>query len=250
MKKTKKNNKTIFIYGNHPVEAALNNPNRECLKLYITKNFAEEKPSLSLLAKSKNIPLEIITGKDFQSILGSDAVHQNVALQTFPLAPFFIEDIVAKTKNNPSTCLLILDQITDPHNIGAIFRSAAAFGVSAIITTNDNSPEESDTLLKSASGGFELIPYIRVPNLANTINMLKNENFWIIGLDSKAELLNKITLPNKTAFIMGSESKGMRRLTRELCDNLVKIPINPQMESLNVSNAAAIILYEFYKQFS
>ena len=140
----------------------------------------------------------------------------------------------------------MLDQVTDPHNIGAILRSAAAFEAAAVILPDANAPEESGTLAKSACGGLEIVPLIRVPNLVRAIETLKKVGFWVIGLDGSAKkTMAQDKLPAKTVFILGSEGDGLRRLTAENCDYMLKLPISDKMESLNVSNAAAIALYEF-----
>ena len=142
-----------------------------------------------------------------------------------------------------------MDQVTDPHNIGAILRSAAAFDAMAVVIPDAGAPEESAVLAKSACGALEIVPLIRVTNLARSMQQLKDAGFWCLGLDGYAkEYISDKKLPARTAFILGSEGDGMRRLTAENCDYTIKLPMSDKMESLNVSNAAAVALYEFYRQ--
>jgi 23S rRNA (guanosine2251-2'-O)-methyltransferase len=231
----------IWIYGKHAVTAALANPKRKIHQILATN---QAKQDLEAYIPPK-ISIKIVNSKDISNLVGQDAIHQNIAAQVFPLSQPDLEDIY---NNNNISCLLILDHITDPHNVGAIMRSAAAFEVDAIIATHDHSPKESATLAKSASGALETIPLVKVTNLASTIKALKKQGYWIIGLDINGTPLNKINMPTKAAFILGAEGTGMRRLTKENCDLIATIQMSKNVESLNVSNAAAITLYQFYSQ--
>ena len=157
-----------------------------------------------------------------------------------------IEDLICDTKKLEKALVVILDQVSDPHNVGAILRSAAAFGAMAVIVPDANAPEETGTLAKSASGALEVIPLIRVANLSRAMEMLKKADFWCVGMDGYAKKeMGEDRLPQKCALVMGSEGEGMRRLTAENCDYMVKLPIARTVESLNVSNACTIALYEW-----
>ncbi len=237
MKKTKQRS-TFWIYGCHAVVAALQNENREKTELRMTQDVFIDK------SLTKNLIVRVVTKGEIESLLPSGAVHQGLALSVKPLAPVFIEDVLHTQKEK--SVILILDQVTDPHNIGAILRSCAAFNATAILVQDAHAPEETGTLAKSACGALEIIPLVRVTNLVRALTSLKEEGYWILGLDGQAKTaINSTKLPLKTAFILGSEGEGMRRLTMQNCDNLIKLPISGKMESLNVSNAAAIALYEF-----
>lgn len=238
--KKQKTNGNFWIYGHHAVTAALLNPNREKLFLKMTKEAALDK------TLTKNVPCQIATRSEIEALLPPGAVHQGLALQVKPLSALCVDDLLEQIQNQDKIVILMLDQVTDPHNIGAILRSAAAFEAAAVILPDANAPEESGTLAKSACGGLEIVPLIRVPNLVRAIETLKKVGFWVIGLDGSAKkTMAQDKLPAKTVFILGSEGDGLRRLTAENCDYMLKLPISDKMESLNVSNAAAIALYEF-----
>lgn len=186
----------------------------------------------------------------FKRACWKDAVHQGLVLETKNLPAVSLEDIIDRTQDAQSAMVVLLDQVTDPHNIGAILRSAAAFDAKALILPDANAPEETGVLAKSACGALEIIPLVRVPNLVRAMEKLKQAGFWCIGLDGYAkQMINDKPLPKKSAFVMGAEGDGMRRLTAETCDYTVKLPMSNKMESLNVSNAAAITMFEWYKNF-
>lgn len=233
--KPKGGNGAYWLYGRHAVEAALRNPRRKILTLWTTKT--PDKPLISL-AEQHKLPFQTVDARQIEQVTPPGAPHQGLAAQVLPLEGLNIYDL------NSPTRLIMLDQITDPHNIGAILRSAAAFGADAVIAPKDNSPPETATLAKSASGALEIVPYVRVTNLAATLEDLKEEGFWVLGMDGHATTTLEAT-PHyeKTVLVMGAEGAGMRRLTRELCDVLVRLPISDKIESLNVSNACAIALY-------
>ncbi len=240
MKKTKSNG-TLWLYGHHAVVAALQNPSRDKLLLKMTK---EAMLPESVIGK---VQAQVVSRQEIDSLAGVGAVHQGLALQVKPLAPMALDEVIADVPQK--AVVLILDQVTDPHNIGAILRSAAAFNALAVILPDAGAPEESATLAKSACGALEIVPLIRVTNLARAMQQLKDAGFWCLGLDGYAkEFISDKKLPAKTAFVLGSEGDGMRRLTAENCDYTIKLPISDKMESLNVSNAAAVALYEFYRQ--
>ena len=226
---------SIWLYGWHAVEAALANPER-LVKRLITSPIAREKLKLP----NRNIPApEIMEPRAMDHLLGSDAVHQGIAALVQPLPIYVLEDVLYK-----SGVLVILDQVSDPHNVGAILRSAAAFDAIGVITPKDNSAPETATMAKSASGALDIVPRVTVTNLASAMRELKAEGWWIIGLAGEAaSVLTDIKIGEKTVLVLGAEGKGMRRLTAEHCDELARLPISPRMESLNVSNAAVLALY-------
>ncbi len=231
-------NQNVWIYGRHAADAALNNPARKILRIVATQNMLAEWPELN----KKKIPIET---KDIKAmdLMFSGATHQGIALEARQLPDVAIEDIFEGL--NEIKRVIVLDQVTDPHNVGAILRSAAAFNVGAVIMTKDNSPSESTALAKAASGALEVVPLVKVTNLAAAMKTLKEKDFWCVGLagDAKTEI-SKMPDYDKVALIFGAEGVGLRRLTAENCDLLVKLPISDKVESLNVSNAAAIALYQ------
>lgn len=237
--KNSNNNKLYYIYGKHPVISALKNPQRKITKLYCTEEIFNLHQNLI-----KAHPHQIVTSQYLNDLLPREASHQGIAIQTRSIAI----DLNSIDLSGDNAKIVILDQITDPHNIGAIIRSAAAFGIKGIIMTNDNAAEENGVMAKTSCGGIEIVPIIKVINLRSTIEILKKKGFWVLGFDGNAkEFLSPKALSGKIAMVFGSEGDGMRRLTTENCDLLLKIPIETSMESINVSNAAAIVFYEAYK---
>lgn len=234
---------SLLLYGRHAVLAALKNPRRHISKLLCTKENAEEFRRISPVAP------QIVERREIDKLLPAEAVHQGVALFCSELPPVALEDIIAAAENKENCHILILDQVTDPQNIGAIIRSAVAFDTLALIVQDKNAPAETGSMAKAAAGMIELLPICRVTNLSRAIEQLKQAGFWIIGMDGYAQTTaDRLRKGGKTAIVMGSEGKGMRRLVEESCDVTVRLPINPQVESLNVSTAAAVILYELNKE--
>lgn len=227
--------KNLFLYGKHACLAALANPRRKIIRVLVTKNF----DASSLPKKLSFIP-QIISNEEILKFISSDAVHQGIIVETLPL-----EEVNLSYVEKKGGLIVVLDQVTDPQNVGAILRTATAFNVTAIIAPKDNAPEESGSLAKVASGSLEIVPIIRVTNLVRAMEEMKKFGYWFIGMDGHTETdigdIKDLT-PN-TALVMGAEGKGLRRLTVEACDYIAKIPISSQVESLNVSNAAAIGLY-------
>ncbi|PRH84379.1 23S rRNA (guanosine(2251)-2'-O)-methyltransferase RlmB [Labrys okinawensis] len=226
---------TVVIYGWHPVREALQNPKRKLKRLLATEN------ALKRLADEKvetRIKAETVRPGDIDRLLTPDSIHQGLYLEAAPLpAPAFGElgaqDIV-----------LVLDQITDPHNVGAIIRSAAAFKVAAIITTERHSPAATGVLAKSASGGLEHVPVISVRNLGDTLDEMGESGVTRIGLDSEGPAtLEGTAFGGPLALVLGAEGKGLRQRTRSLCDALARLDMPGAIKSLNVSNAAALALY-------
>lgn len=239
-----KSKEDVLIYGRHPVTLALNNPNRKIKELFLVKT------SVDNVKVPNNLPVHWCSKEQLDNMVGKEAVHQGFVARCGLLQNNTVEDLINDTVNQKETLIVILDQVTDPHNIGAILRSAAAFNASAVIVPETGTPTETGVLAKSASGALELVPYIRVSNLSRTMELLKKNGFWCIGLDGYAtHTIYETKLPNKCVVVMGSEGSGLRRLTAQNCDDTVKLPMNPSVESLNVSNACAITLYEWNRQY-
>lgn len=235
-------NQSNLIYGKHAALAAIANPMRKIKRVIVTKTTRDEIGE-KFFSGLKNI--QIFEGKKLDDMLPREAVHQGIAVECEPLSQPSLQELLKQELNKP---LLILDQVSDPHNVGAILRSCAAFEVGAVICTDRNAPAESGVMAKSASGALEIVPLISVSNLVQAIEVLKKAGYWIYGLDGEAKkAMHEIKFDRKTVLVMGAEGRGLRRLTGEHCDMLVKLPISPRMESLNVSNAAAVAMYELYK---
>ncbi len=222
------------------MQAALANPERIVLRIVASESAAER------LQFPRKLPTpHIMEARELDRMLGADAVHQGIAAEVRPLEPYVLEDIIHL--KNPKGPILILDQVSDPHNVGAIMRSAAAYDAVAIIFPKDHSAPETAVMAKAASGALDLVKRVQVTNLATAMRELKDAGWWIIGLEGEATtLLPNIKPGAKTVLVLGAEGKGMRRLTAENCDERARLPMGTQMESLNVSNAAAIALYQLY----
>lgn len=233
----------VRLYGLHTVRAALDNPRRKIKKMLVTRNAAERLAIADLGALPFNA--ELVEPRDIDKITGSDAVHQGVLIEAEPLKPKRL-DALGDTR-----LVLVLDQITDPHNVGAILRSAVAFGAGALITTARHSPQESGVLAKSASGALEHIDQIEVKNLADALEQLHEAGFQTIGLDSDgpAELETSFA-GDKIALVLGAEGKGLRQKTRETVTTLARLDMPGAIRSLNVSNAAAVALYAARRWFA
>jgi len=232
----------VVIYGWHTVTAALQNPARRLRKLLATENAARRLTDEDV--KSALAP-EIVRPSAIAERLLPDAVHQGLYLETDPLPSPAVEDLPAKG------IVLVLDQITDPQNVGAIFRSAAAFAAAAIVTTQRHSPEATGALAKAASGALELVPLVSVQNLARGLAALKASGFLVVGLDSSGDTdLAALPLRAPLALVLGAEGKGLRQLTKETCDHVARIELPGAITSLNVSNAAAVSLYVVSKKLS
>ncbi len=230
-----------WLYGIHAVLAALVNPARRCRKLWLTQETAA-----ALAGRlPAELPPEIVARGRFAEILPPGAVHQGIALLADPPPAPDLADVLQAPPAARRRVVLFLDQVTDPHNVGAILRSAAAFGAGAIVVTERHAPEVSGALAKAASGALETVPLVRVTNLARALDQAGAAGYWRLGLEARAERLLAGAAPaGDIALVLGSEGSGLRRLTRERCDDLVRLPIVAEAESLNVSNAAAVALYE------
>lgn len=225
----------VYLYGIHTVRAALDNAGRVKKVLLATPNALNRLRETGDIGK---VSIRETTPRDLDKLLGEDAVHQGVALEVDPVSRFGLDDI------NPLQLVVVLDQITDPHNVGAILRTACAFGADAVITTARHSPRETGVMAKSASGALDLVPMIEVRNLADALETLKRRGMLVLGFDSAAEQpLRPRSGDMPLAVVMGAEGKGLRQRTRDLCDEMVKLDMPGPIKSLNVSNAAAIALF-------
>jgi 23S rRNA (guanosine2251-2'-O)-methyltransferase len=227
-----------WLYGHHAVAAALNNPKRRPERLLATANAAER-----LKRECPDAIPEIVERHAIDAVLPSGAVHQGLALLTSPLAVPALDELLERL---PADALLVvLDQVTDPQNVGAILRSSAAFGVRAVIVPRHHAPAISGALAKAASGALEHVPLVEAGNLDRALQRLKEAGFWCIGLDAAAERgIADARLDRRLALVMGAEGSGLRRLTAARCDLLVRLPTRGPIATLNVSNAAAVALYE------
>ena len=234
--------KLHWIYGRHSVEAVLNSDKREISRVVV----GNENNAIIELAQRRRIVAETMDGSFFDSIFGKNAIHQKCAALVGDLPQLCVEDLL--NDDDDTRPFVILDQVTDPQNIGSILRASAVFDARAVIVQDKHSPELSATSLKASSGASELVPLIRVTNLASTIKLLQKNNFWSVGLDERGDkLLAELPANTKYAIIIGSEGKGMRKLTKGYCDFLVKIPSSEKFSTLNAAQAATVSLYEVFK---
>ena len=239
----------LILYGRHAVISAINNQNRRINKILCTQENFNELKSATQKQNINQVVINVVERKEIDKILPQDAVHQGFALYCQPLENITIEDIIFASNQNPKCHVLILDQVTDPQNIGAIIRSCVAFNTLALVIQDKNSPPETGAMAKAAAGMLEKLPIARVTNLSRAIQQLQEAGFWVVGMDGYATTtIDKMNKSGKNAIVMGSEGKGMRRLVEENCDMTVKLDISPDVESLNVSTAAAIALYELNKE--
>ncbi len=223
------------FWGTHAVEAAINNPERQIRWIRGTREALEQ------FELPAGVSVEFADVADLGRLVTRDAPHQGVVAEVEPLDDMLLGDVLS---GNPMRPLVVLDQVTDPHNVGAIFRSAAAFDAAAIITQDRHAPPESGTIAKAASGALEIVPWIRVVNLARALEEMAGAGYWRIGLAGEADETLATTLGSgPLALVLGAEGEGLRQNVAAHCDVLARLPINSAMESLNVSNAAAISLY-------
>jgi len=224
----------VQIYGFHSVSAALQAPRRTLIRLYATQAAAER---LSSEIAARGIETQILDNEEITRRTPREAVHQGVLLEARPLEPIDISDLPDRG------LVLVLDQVTDPHNVGAILRTGAAFGIDALVTTERHSPEFTGALAKSASGGLEHVPICSVVNLSRALNELGDLGYVRIGLDSQgSQSIEDVPISRPLALVLGAEGKGLRRLTREHCDVLARLEMPGAIKSLNVSNACAVAL--------
>lgn len=241
---------SVWLHGSHAVLAALANPARRIRRILLTEAAARAHdaaiaalPERARSDRAGGSRVETVDRTEIERLLPPGAVHQGIALLTDPLDPPALEDILEQA--GPQALLVVLDRVTDPQNAGAVLRSAAAFGALAVIAPKDHAPPVSGTLAKAASGAVEVVPLILVTNLARALEAIKRAEFWCLALDSEAPaLLSGAQESGRAALVLGAEGAGLRRLTREACDGLYRLPTIPPIASLNVSNAAAVGLYE------
>jgi 23S rRNA (guanosine2251-2'-O)-methyltransferase len=246
----------LWLYGRHAVASALANPQRRVRRFVALPEMADDARTLIAVSGARLPPgpqPEILMRSAFEAVVPAGAVHQGMALAAEPLPELAVEDVIDRVGPPPepglvSQIILVLDRVTDPHNIGAVLRSAAAFGVLALVVPEHGAPAITGTLAKAASGALEHVPILRVINLVRALDRLKGAGFWCVGLDEGAErTLAEFKLEGRIALVLGGEGEGMRRLTRERCDLVARLPTSGAIASLNVSNAAAIGLYELIR---
>lgn len=226
----------VRLWGRHAVEAALANPTRQSLKLHATHEAAAR---LDLPA---SLPVQFGDGADLARLVPADAPHQGLVLEVEPLEAAWLEDLLEDPQ--PARPLLVLDQVTDPQNVGALLRSAAAFGAAGLVTQDRHCPPESGALARAAAGALERVPWARVVNLARALEEIAEAGFWRLGLAGDAPTTLAEALPAvPVTLVLGAEGEGMRANTRAHCDALARLPISAAVESLNVSVAGAIALY-------
>ena len=232
----------VWLYGRHPVLAALANPERRIERLLAIKDVAE-RHTKEFAGRNP----QILSREELAQRLPAGAVHQGLAALVAPLEEPVLEDLLARCGDD--ALILALDQVTDPHNVGAILRTAAAFGAAGVIVTERHAPADTGVLAKAASGGLEIVPLLRAVNLARTLEQLKEAGFWLYGLDERGDTpIGTLDLKGRVGIVLGGEGEGLRRLTAEKCDRLVTIPTRAALAALNVSNAAAVAAYEWVRQ--
>jgi 23S rRNA (guanosine2251-2'-O)-methyltransferase len=227
------------IWGRHPVTAALANPERTIRRVWGTRDALA-----AFGGFPAHIPVTFAEVTDLGRLVPNDAPHQGIVIEVDPLPDIWLGDLLEKD-GAASRPLVILDQVTDPHNVGAILRSCAAFDAVGLITQDRHAPPESGTIARAASGALEVVPWVRVVNLARALDEIAEAGYWRVGLTGAVQLTlaEAISGTARIALVLGAEGEGMRQNTEAHCDQLAKLPISPKVESLNVSNAAAIALY-------
>lgn len=235
----------VWLYGTHAVLAAVANPERRIRRLAAAQAAFERLQAAAAAAPAPRPPVEAVDRRALDALLPPGAVHQGVGALVAPLPELALEDLLVRIESDPRACLVVLDQATDPRNVGAVLRSAAAFSAAAVLTQDRHAPAATGALAKAAAGGLERVPLVGVVNLARTLRTLRAADVWCVGLDAGADRMLAGSLPGgRVALVLGSEGRGLRRLIREACDALARIPIAPESGSLNLSAAAAIALYE------
>ncbi len=228
---------SFWLFGYHAVSAALKNPKRIVNEFLAVKGAGGE--------FTKYGP-RFVGKEEIEKVLPPNSIHQGLALNV-ARSNHLLEDILEDIQDKEISTIVILDQASDIHNIGAVLRSSAAFDVDAVLIPQNNSPSENGQMAKSSCGGLEVVPLVQVTNIAQSMEKLKKLGYWCVGLDAHTnDVMDKFDFPKKTVFVFGSEGEGMRKFTRENCDYLIKLSMSDSMESLNLSNATAITLYERY----
>ena len=227
----------VRLWGRHAVEAALRNPARSHRKLWATREGLDSLDG----DLPPDFPLEYADTADLDRLVARDAPHQGLVLECAPLEDIHLDEVLDGAADGP---IVVLDQVTDPHNLGAVMRSAAAFGAAALVTQDRHAPPEGGVVAKAASGALEVLPWVRVVNLARALEEMAEAGYWRIGLAGEADATLAAALPiGPVALVLGAEGKGMRHNIAGHCDALARLPISDSIESLNVSNAAAVALY-------
>lgn len=238
------NGGTVRLWGRHAIEAALTNPNRDAKKLWGTREAIQQLLDDNDAELPTSLPVEYAQAADLGRLVAKDAPHQGLVLEVAPLDDVALDDILDESEGRT---IVVLDSVTDPHNVGAILRSCAAFDVAALVTQDRNSPLESGTLAKSASGALETVPWVRVVNLARALERMAEEGYWRVGLDGEGKAVFPSALPaGPVVIVLGAEGEGLRHNVAQHCDAVARLPMASAIESLNVSNAAAIALYAVY----
>jgi len=238
-----------WLYGYHACVAAINNTNRQKNLLIMTKEV-EEKLSKDMSIKDFDFEYRIVNRYEIEKYVGKDTNHQGIGLNVKKIEKLNIKDFIQRLPQDNSV-IAILDQLEDSQNVGAVFRSALAFSVNGIIITENSTVSENGFVAKTASGALDKVPFTSINNISNVIKQLKDSGYWVYGLDgNSSKTFEMESFPNKVVLIFGSESKGMRNITSSLCDEILKIDINKEVESLNVSNSAAISFYYLSKKNS
>lgn len=231
----------LWVHGRHAACAAAANPRRRCRRLLALADAAAALTDAAAAAGSARPTVEVVDRHTLQAVAGADAVHQGMAVQADPLPPTALDDVLVPGGDAP---LLVLDQVTDPRNVGAVLRASAAFGAGGVVVQDRHAPQETGVLAKAASGALETVPLVRVVNVARALRDARDAGFFVAGLDGKAPLaLPDADLSGRMVLVLGSEGAGLRRLVRETCDVLIRIPIAAHVDSLNVATAAAVALY-------
>lgn len=238
-----------WIYGRHAVAAALGNPARRWRELCVLEGHEKESESLLARAAARAVEgarVRFLSRRELAAMLPEDAVHQGLLLAVEPLPEPSLDEVLREAEGRPGkTILLFLDRVQDPQNVGAVLRSAAAFGALGVVVPAHGAPPADGALAKAASGALERVPLLRVPNLARALDRLKERGFWVCGLEEGASrLFCAADLGERVALVLGSEGEGTRRLVRERCDFLARLPTRAGFATLNVANAAAVALYE------
>lgn len=242
---------SVLIWGLHAVKAAWLNPKRRCFRLWMTESAAAGFDAVITEARDtlllKRPDPKRVERLELDRLTPPASVHQGIVLEVAALPEPNLHDLIGG--DAPPDLLIMLDQVTDPHNVGAILRSAAAFGAGAVIMTERNAPTTTGVLAKSASGALEHVPQIHVVNLARALDELQQAGYWSVGLAEEGERdLAALDLSGRTVLVLGAEGEGLRQLTRKKCNELARLPTGGELGSLNVSNAAAVALYEVRRQ--
>jgi 23S rRNA (guanosine2251-2'-O)-methyltransferase len=235
----------IWLHGAHAVLAAVANPQRRCHRLLALPESHDRLAAAAAAAPRPRPAVEPVDRAALRSVLSADAVHQGMAVLVDPLPTPAIEEVLSGEANTATAILVVLDQVSDPRNLGAVLRAAAAFSATAVIVQDRHSPPAAGALAKAASGALESVPLIRVGNVARALRSVQAAGHWCVGFDATAgAALAEADLSGRITLVFGSEGRGLRRLVRDSCDTTVRIPMAPSMESLNVATAVAIALYE------